>query len=120
MFSFQEYIIGWLIYFASVIGLLAISWGMTRCIPWRYVQQALRLIVATFLLLPAGVDSSTTHMAPAWIKGFLLLVFGGMEGFLSVGRYLLLAVSVVFLVYGLLLLAIYLYQKQFSKVKGRG
>lgn len=114
MFSFQEYLLGWSIYLVSVLGLLLIAWHITRPIPWLYIQQPLRLVLATFLLLPTTVENAPLHLAPAWIKGLLQLVFGDMEGFLPVGRYLLLAVLLALLLYFLLAIGLFIYQRQVS------
>jgi hypothetical protein len=113
MFSPQEYIIGWCLYIIAVVGLLVVFWHITRHIPWFYFKQSLRLIVAALLLLPASVEDAAAYWAPAWIKGFLQLVFGGgMEAFIPIGINLLIAALGALLTYLLLTLAIHFYLKK--------
>ncbi|MGH1486603.1 MAG: hypothetical protein ACRBCI_10315 [Cellvibrionaceae bacterium] len=115
MFSAQEYIVGWLVYLIAVVGLLFIFWRMTRRIPWLYLKQCLRLIVATVLLLPAAVDDATHYWAPAWIKGFLQLVFGEMEQFLPIATNMLIAALGSIIVYVLLVIAMHFFYKEYYK-----
>jgi hypothetical protein len=128
MFSFEEYIIGWAVYLLAVLGILAVFWRMTRAIPWFYVKQSLRLIVATLFLVPTFVEKQITtasmeYLAPAWVKGVLQLVFSSPEKALPVGKMLLICILGAYIFYLLLLIVQYLLQqhklsrKQKSKPK---
>ena len=112
MFSFQEYLIGWLVYVAATLGVLLAFWRLTRHLPWFYAKQCLRLAVAAILLVPMTISSDSFYWAPAWIQGILLLIFEGMEGFWPVARILLLAMLLALLVYLLLELAILAYKRR--------
>lgn len=103
MFTFEEYVIGWLVYMGLIVGVLAIFWWLTRPIPWLYLKQVLRLIVSAILLVPVSVPETTNLWAPAWIVGALELIFGGLDGFMPIGQVLLIAISVALVVYGLLI-----------------
>jgi len=106
MFTFEEYLTGWLIYMGLIIGVLAIFWWLTRAIPWLHFKQVLRLIVSAILLAPVAVPETTSLWAPAWIVGALELIFGGVEGFMPIGIVLLTAVGFALAVYVPLAIAI--------------
>ena len=110
MFSFEEYLWGWSIYILAVLGLLMAFWRLTRSIPWFYLKQCLRLVVATLLLTPAMVGSSNLYWAPAWIQGVLQLIFVGLDDFYPIGRLLLMVVLIALVFYLLTLIAQRLYQ----------
>ena len=116
MFSPQEYIIGWSLYLLAVLGLLVVFWHITRPIVWVHLKGSLRLLVATLLLLPSSVENAATYWAPAWIKAFLQLVFGGFDEFLPIGKQLLIAILIVLMIYLLLLIALHLYRKRYSNL----
>lgn len=111
MFSFQEYLSGWLFYMLCVVALLAVFWQLTKRIPWVHVKQCLRLSVASILLVPAVVEDATLYWAPAWIKGLLTLIFSGEEGVWPIAKLLLIAVLVSFIIYLLLLIAVHFYRQ---------
>ena len=115
MFSLEEYLWGWGVYLLASIGLLLVFWRLTRSISWLYVKQSVRLIVATLLLTPALVENTTNSWSPAWVQGFLQLVFVGTEGFIPIGRLLLLAVCIVLISYLLISIAQQLYRRQVAK-----
>ena len=115
MFSFQEYIIGWVIYLFSTVGLLFVFWHLTRNIPWFYFKQSVRLVMATLLLVPAAVEDADLYLAPAWIKGFLQLIFSGLEGFTPVARGLLISILLAFIIYLLLLIVQTLFRRKFPQ-----
>ena len=104
MFSFEEYLWGWGIYLLSAIALLVVFWRLTKAIPWFYFKQCLRLISATLLLTPAIIEDTTYFWSPAWVQGFLQLVFAGTEGFMPIGRHLLIAVCAVLIIYLVILI----------------
>ncbi|MBX2809437.1 MAG: hypothetical protein KTR20_12500 [Cellvibrionaceae bacterium] len=107
----QQHIIGWLVYVAVVIALLSVFWSMTAAIRWFYVKQCLRLSAAALLLMPTLASNTQLYWAPAWVVGFLELIFAGIEGFLPTGRLLLIAVVAALLIYCLLLLTLALYRR---------
>lgn len=109
MFSFQEYLIGWILYLCCMVGLLAFFWRITRAMPWLHLKQCSRLSVATLLLVPTRVDAALGYWAPAWVKGLLHGVFYGFEAFWPIGRGLLAIMGFVLVVYGLIEGVFYLY-----------
>lgn len=111
MWSFEEYIVGWLTYLVSVIALLAVMWRITRSIPWLHLKNSLRLASAAVLLTPALVEDSTLYWAPAWVKALLSLIFGSEDGLWPIIKIILIGVLVILLVYVLLLFAIQVYER---------
>lgn len=105
MFTFEEYLIGWLVYMALIVGVLAVFWWLTRSIPWLYFKQVLRLIVSAILLVPVQIPETDALWAPAWVVGVLELIFAGPEGFMPIGLMLLVAVAIALCVYIVLLFA---------------
>lgn len=111
MYGAQEHIIAWSIYMAVVIGLLGVFWHFTRAISWFYSKQCLRLGAATFLLMPTAASNTSVYWAPAWVVGFLELIFSGLDGFLPIGRLLLMGLLAALLVYLVLVLSICLWRR---------
>jgi len=99
MFTIEDYITGWFIYMGLIIGVLAVFWWLTRSIPWLHFKQVLRLLVSAILLAPVSVPETASLWAPAWIVGALELIFGGVEGFMPIGKVLLTAIAVALAVY---------------------
>ena len=115
MFSFEEYLWGWVIYLVASVGLLMAFWRITRYITLIYLKQSLRLIIATLLLTPALIENTFYLWSPAWMQGLLQLIFVGIDGSLPIGRYLLIAVCAVLILYLLILMGQQLYQWQLAK-----
>lgn len=99
MFTFEEYFIGWLVYFAFIIGVLAVFWWLTKAIPWINVKNALRVMVSAVFLVPVRVPETDALWAPAWIVGALELIFSGVEAFIPIGQTLLIAAVLALLIY---------------------
>lgn len=114
MFTFEEYLIGWLIYMALIIGVLAVFWWLTKSIPWVYAKNVLRLIASAILLVPVRVPDTEAFWAPAWIVGALELIFGGLEAFIPVAQVLLIAIGVTLLIYCLLVLILWIVRSKRS------
>ena len=110
MFALEEYLWGWIIYLLAAIGLLTVFWRVTQSIALIYLKQSLRLIIATLLLTPALIENTSWLWSPAWVQGLLQLIFVGMDGFLPVGRHLLIAVCAILIVYLLVLMGQQLYR----------
>jgi len=104
MFTFEEYLTGWLVYMGLIIGVLAVFWWLTRFIKWVSVKHSLRLIVSAILLVPVPVPDTANFWAPAWIVGALELIFSGLENFIPIGQRLLVAVAMALVIYALLTL----------------
>ena len=111
MFSFEEYLWGWIVYLLATLSLLLAFWRITQSIRWFYFRECLRLTVATLLLTPATIESANYFLSPAWIQGFLRLIFAGIEDFLPVGRHLLIAVCLMLFIYLVMLIALQLYRR---------
>lgn len=88
MLALQEYGVFWAIYYVAVAGLLMTSWRLLRVIPWSYPRRLLWLTVLVLLATPA--IGTSEYWAPAWIIGFLELLFGGVESAEPAGRILLM------------------------------
>lgn len=114
MFGPQEHLIGWLIYFGTTMLILVVFWQLTRPIPWLYLKQGLRLVGTIFLLVPIGVED-TSFYAPAWVVGFLQLIFSGVEGFMPIGHLLLTAVLIGLIVYVIASIAWFFYSAKRNK-----
>lgn len=65
MLDHSEYTIAWVVYMLSAIGLIAVWWRITRPLPWKSLQQLLRVLVAAPLLMPAPVAQGSADWAPA-------------------------------------------------------
>jgi len=65
MLDHTEYTLAWVAYLLSAVGLIAVWWRITRGLPWKPLQQLLRVLVAAPLLIPAPVASGSTDWAPA-------------------------------------------------------
>lgn len=65
MLDHTEYTFAWIAYLLSALGLMAVWWRMTRILPWKGLQQLLRLLVAAPLLIPAPVAEGSSEWAPA-------------------------------------------------------
>lgn len=105
MFTFEEYLVGWVVYMALIIGVLAVFWWLTKSIPWMYVKSSLRLIASTILLVPVRVPETEVFWAPAWIVGVLEFIFTGVDAFIPIGQILFIAVVIALLIYCLLVLS---------------
>jgi hypothetical protein len=88
MAEFQEYSTAWLVYGLAVIGLLAVTWRISRFIPWSYLRGVMITTAAALFLTPALTESS--YWAPAWIVAVLELLFSDLESILPVLRILLI------------------------------
>ena len=88
MAEFQEYSTAWLVYGLAVIGLLAVTWRISRFIPWSYLRGVMITTAAALFLTPALIESS--YWAPAWIVAVLELLFSDLESILPVLRILLI------------------------------
>lgn len=104
MFTFEEYLTGWLIYMGLIVGVLGVFWWLTRRIPWLYFKQILRLVVSAILLVPVRVPETADLWAPAWIVGALELIFSGVDAFMPIAQALLIAIGIALAVYALLVL----------------
>jgi hypothetical protein len=88
MAEFQEYSSAWLVYGLVVIGLLAVTWRISKFIPWAYLRGVMITTVAVLFLTPALAESN--YWAPAWIVAILELLFSDLESILPVLRILLI------------------------------
>ena len=70
MFSDEQYMMAWLIYFAATLGVFLGFWRLTLILP-LYLRQSLRLVLATVLLYPSVVSGTETYWGPAWVKVIL-------------------------------------------------
>jgi len=100
MVEFQEYSSAWLFYSLAVIGLLAVTWRISRFITWSYLRGIMIITVAAFFLTPALADSN--YWAPAWIVAVLELLFNDLESILPVLRILLIVWLTALIVYTLI------------------
>ena len=65
MLESSEYVLAWLAYLLSAVGVLAVWWRVTRFIPWMPFKQLLRVLVAAPMLIPAPVAEGALEWAPA-------------------------------------------------------
>ena len=65
MLESSEYVLAWLAYLLSAVGVLAVWWRVTRFIPWMPLKQLLRVLVAAPMLIPAPVAEGALEWAPA-------------------------------------------------------
>ena len=65
MLESYEYVAAWSAYYLAVIGLLAVWWRITRPLPWTFLKQLLRVLVAAVLLVPAPVAADMSELCPA-------------------------------------------------------
>lgn len=68
MFSFEEYLAGWVIYLIAFVGVLFPLWKIIGCLAWKPLEQLLRLVVACVLLTPAATEQGSVFLSPAWIN----------------------------------------------------
>ncbi len=67
MLEQNEYLMTWGAYIVAVLGLLLVWWALTRPLPWLWMKQPLRILVAALLLVPAPVAADRVELAPALI-----------------------------------------------------
>lgn len=115
MFSAEEHLYGWLIYMAFLIGVFVVFWRLTRRIPWLYTKQAVRLIGSAVLLVPIPVQQGSVFWAPAWVVSILEFIFNGLEGFLPIGRVIIIGVLIALMVYCVLLMVFQIYRQKIQK-----
>ena len=64
MLTETDYLMAWSVYLLAAVVLMLTVWRLSR--PWwGWLRDLLRLATAVVLLLPAAVDDSGTHLAPA-------------------------------------------------------
>lgn len=114
MAEFQEYSSTWLIYGIAVIGLLAVTWRISRFIAFSYLRGILLVTAAVFFLTPVLAENS--YWAPAWIVAVLELLFSGLDSILPILRMLLIVWLVALISYTIIKL-VFLRKPQEKKKK---
>jgi hypothetical protein len=104
MAEFQEYSTSWLVYGLAVIGLLAVTWRISRFVPWSYLRGVMLTTTAVLFLTPALAESH--YWAPAWIVAVLELLFSDLDSILPVLRILLIVWLAALIAYTLIKLTI--------------
>ncbi len=94
MYTQEEYLYGWAIYFVGVIIVMGCGWVLTSFIPNKETRHLLRVIAGVTFLMPWYASEELSFLAPAWIvAGFEGLVDGG-EAFWRAGGPLCIALAI--------------------------
>ncbi len=64
MQTMSDYIMAWSIYLLSAVAVMSVFWRLTAGF-WSWVSDALRVMLAVVFLVPASVDGTQEHLAPA-------------------------------------------------------
>ncbi len=102
MLSAQEYLIAWLVYLVGVLGGMVVWWYITRKIPYNYLRNLLRLLVAVVVLVPYPLMEDEQFMAPAFIMSLLEWLFEPEVGFLRAGTVVIVSAFLVIVFYSLI------------------
>lgn len=97
MAEFQEYSSSWIVYGLAVIGLLVVTWRISKPIPFSYLRGVMITTVAVLFFTPTLTENN--YWAPAWIVAFLELLFNGLDSILPVLRILLIVWLIALVTY---------------------
>lgn len=89
------YVIAWLVYLLSALGLVIVFWRMTKNITWRRIRRGLRAMAAAVLFTPINIVDEGLWLAPAYLVGLYDFILGNIEKALQAGVYMLYAFVLV-------------------------
>ena len=67
LIDLPSYIVAWLVYLLSSVGLLIVVWRMTRNWTWRRTRRVTRIVIAVTLLTPMNIIVNGLWLAPAFL-----------------------------------------------------
>ena len=82
------YVIAWLVYLLSAVGLVIVFWRMTRNIKWRRTRRGLRAMAAAVLFTPVNIVDEGMWLAPAYLVGFYDWILGNTEKAMQAGVFM--------------------------------
>lgn len=91
MFDLPAYLIAWVLYLLSALGLVIVFWRMTRRLTWRRTRRSLRAMTAVVLFTPMNIIEDEFWLAPAYLVGLYDIALGNFDKALEVGSYMLAA-----------------------------
>lgn len=83
-----SYIVAWLIYLASAVGLVLVFWRMTQYMRLRRTRRTLRALVAVLMFTPISIEDNGLWLAPAYLVGGYDWILGNYERATEAGLYL--------------------------------
>ena len=99
--SGASYVIAWVIYLISAVGLTCVFWRMTRSLVLRRTRRSLRALVAVILFTPINMGGNSVWLVPAYLVGAYDGLLGHTENALRAGVYIssayVLMISVILL-----------------------
>lgn len=94
------YIYAWLVYLLAALGIVWVSWRITRNLKLRRTRRSLRALIAVILFTPINIGQHSTWLAPAYLVGAYDWVLGDYQRAQMAGLYL----GAAFLLFILLIL----------------
>lgn len=91
------YVIAWLLYLIGAVGLVFVSWRITRNIKLRRTRRSLRALVVVILFTPINIGQSGLWLAPAYLVGAYDWVLGDFDRAQLAGLFLSAAYGLVVL-----------------------
>lgn len=85
------YILAWLVYLISALGLVIVFWRMTRSLSWRRVRRGLRAMAVAVLFTPINASDDGLWLAPAYLVGLYDWVQGYTDKAAEAGAFMLYA-----------------------------
>jgi hypothetical protein len=82
------YIYAWLVYLLGALGIVLVSWRMTRGLKLRRTRRMLRSIIVVILFTPINIGQQTTWLAPAYLVGAYDFVLGDYQRAQTASLYL--------------------------------
>lgn len=87
----SSYLMAWVIYLCSAVGLIFVFWRMTKNLKLRRTRRSLRSLVAVLLFTPINIVEGSLWLAPAYLVGSYDWVLGKTEKALEAGLYISVA-----------------------------
>lgn len=84
----SSYIMAWLVYLASAIGLSIVFWRMTSGMKMRRTRRALRCLAAVILFTPINIVDGENWLAPAYLVGGYDWILNNTEKAMEAGLYM--------------------------------
>lgn len=82
------YVFAWLVYLLAALGIILVSWRMTRGLKLRRTRRTLRAVIAVILLTPINIGQHSSWLAPAYLVAAYDFALGDYQRAQIAGVYL--------------------------------